>query len=187
MRDPITYSALPEDLGGIEGEAIPEPTRLDPQAATPAQRSGGGRRARRFSSRSTASRMNARRSSSPAFAASMRSSVPASNDINHFSGNLRIRPKIISVSRIRYVDSLNGVSHIRFSNKEADMTFTHKQRVAVLKTLTAKGGQLCFGQDWSETAEVRATKRDLRPMGYWLVRFADGGELCIHEEQLRAA
>lgn len=55
--------------------------------------------------------------------------------------------------------------------------FSHKQTVAFRKSR----------DDWSETATIRAAKRDLRPMGYWLVRFKDGGELCVHETNLRAA
>lgn len=58
--------------------------------------------------------------------------------------------------------------------------FHHRQRVA-FKKLNAD-----LTEGW-EIAEVRANKRDLRPLGYWLVRFADGGELCIHETNLKAA
>jgi len=84
-------------------------------AATEAEPSGQvlGLRARRLSSASTASRTNARRSSSSRRAASIRDNVPASKLISHFSGNRSVLPKIISVSRIRYVDSPNGISHIR--------------------------------------------------------------------------
>lgn len=63
----------------------------------------------------------------------------------------------------------------------AAQTFKHRQRVAVRRLLGPT-----FAEDWSETATVLATKRDLRPMGYWVVRFDDGSSLCIPAEQLRA-
>ena len=52
-------------------------------------------------------------------------------------------------------------------------TFTHKQRATVRTS--------------GEAVTVLATKRDLRPMGFWLVRFADGGCLCVHETNLVSA
>lgn len=71
-----------------------------------------------------------------------------------------------------------------------ETTFAHKQPVAFRRILvrTAQDGQRVFGDDWTETGTIRATKRDLRPLGYWLVRFdGDGGELCVHASNLRAA
>lgn len=69
------------------------------------------------------------------------------------------------------------------------MTFQHKQTVAVqsIRLGVMPDGRRVFFDDWSETATVRATKRDLRPLGYWLVRFPNGGELCVHQDRLRAA
>jgi hypothetical protein len=66
--------------------------------------------------------------------------------------------------------------------------FTHKQRVAVRRLVLSRAadGAFAFTEDWTEQATVRATKRDLRPMGYWVVEFAHGGGLCVHQDQLRA-
>lgn len=68
-------------------------------------------------------------------------------------------------------------------------TFTHKQRVAVhkLNLGVMPDGRKVFFDDWSDTGTVRLTKRDIRPMGYFVVRFDDGGEMCIPGERLRAA
>lgn len=69
------------------------------------------------------------------------------------------------------------------------MTFQHKQPVAIRKVRLGvmRDGRKVVFDDWSETGVVRLTKRDRRPLGYFVVRFAHGGELCIHEDQLRAA
>lgn len=67
--------------------------------------------------------------------------------------------------------------------------FRHKQTVNIkARRLGAMpDGRKVFVDDWTERGMVRATKRDLRPMGYWVVQFADGGQLCVHQERLRAA
>jgi hypothetical protein len=71
----------------------------------------------------------------------------------------------------------------------AERIFAHKQPVTVRRLLSiwAENGHLLVAEDWTETAQVRATKRDLRPLGYWLVEFPHGGRLCVHEANLRAA
>lgn len=65
--------------------------------------------------------------------------------------------------------------------------FVHKQQVAVHRRLAGvmPDGRRGWYDDWSETATIRATQRDRRPLGYWVVRFAHGGELCVDEGRLR--
>ena len=44
-----------------------------------------------------------------------------------------------------------------------------------------------FMPDWTETAKIIGKPHSVSPTSgfWWPVRFADGGELCIHEESLR--
>lgn len=68
-------------------------------------------------------------------------------------------------------------------NRDTD-AFGHRQRVAVKRLFLRAEGLV---EDWSETATVRATKREQPHFGYWVVQFEDGGKLRIPEERLRAA
>ena len=62
------------------------------------------------------------------------------------------------------------------------MAFKHKQRVHIQSLIGPR-----FTPDWSELGTIHARKKDIRPLGYWVVDIDGAGTLCIHETQLRAA
>lgn len=61
--------------------------------------------------------------------------------------------------------------------------FKHRQRVAFRRLVGPD-----FAEDWTEKATILVTKRRHHqpPPGYWVVRFDDGGSLCVHGQALRA-